>query len=200
MDKNEYFDSLHALHLGGSEVKIYGLIEQIVILLDNMAPGSEWQTYEQISAVLGEAQSTRILELICQKLNVDYATLLHNCQSIADKAEPSTTHIKVTARLLLHMLLVSISFVCNKLQVDENCVEQMLVQLRHNFTIDSPLSWLRAFLKLTEHERKHQIEIQEKLLHSGYAVGQAPDTAEERKVKERKDPSFLLRKLLRKMF
>lgn len=200
MDKNEYFDSLHALHLDSSDAKIYGLIEQIVGLLDNMEPGNEWQTYEQISTILGEAQSTRILELICQKLNVDYHTLLNNCQSIADKVDPSSKHIKVTARLLLHMLLVSISFVCNKLQVDENCVEQMLVQLRHNFTIDSPLSWLRAFLKQTEHERKHQVEVQEKLLHSGYAVGQATDTAEERKVKERKNPSFLLRKLLRRLF
>ncbi len=199
MDKNEYFDSLHALHLENSDSKVYALIEKIAALLESMDPAHEWQTYEQISALLGDAESTRILELMCQKLNVDYAKLMHTCQQELDTDKPGG-HIKVTARLLLHMLLVSISFVCNKLQVDPNTVEQMLIQLRQNFTIDTPLPWLRAFLKQTEHERKHQLEVQEKLLHSGYAVEQAPDTAEERKVKERKKPGYLLRKLLRNMF
>lgn len=178
MGNNKHYDMFQSLHLRNlDDSKVYARIDKVVELLEDMDPTNEREVEDKISELLGEAESTRVFELICLKLNVDATELIKQCQI--------RTGAPVSPRLLLHVLLFSISYVSNKLQVDQHTVELLIEELSKSFTVDSPLSWLKDFVNLTAQERKHQERTQEKLMKSGYSVNQATDTAEERRVKTR---------------
>lgn len=168
-------DTLAEFHMQNPDNTAYALIAHLISVLENHEGSDQQKTWRNISNILGEMQSERILHLMCQIDHIDYAQLIQDCQSI------TLTHI--SPRLMLHLAILPVSYVSKELQIDDYWSEQLLEQFHKQFTIDNPIVWLKRFLSITEKERlRYGHEKQDLLL--GRAVVNAPiDTAEERRIK-----------------
>lgn len=177
MTINKHFDSLSEFHLGNPDSKVYSIVAHLLYVLEQMPNGEREQIQRNISNLLGEAESTRILQLICHKQNIDYLGVLQKCQEITLK--------HISPRVLLHIYCLPIPYVAEELQIDPYRVAELLAELQHIFTTDDPVLWLKLFLAQTEKDRLY-LQAKANLLHGIEPVNQPVDTAEERKIKERK--------------
>ena len=173
------FDTLSEFHLKKiPESRVYALVALLICALEEEIPHNQSQIANQISEILGDRESKRILELLCLKFGVDYSKFIQECHELYGG--------HASARMLLHIAILSLSFVCGVLQIDEDEASQLLDHFRHTFTIDSPLSWLKAMLHQSEKQRLYVRQAKELLMLGRESVGQPVDTAEERKLKHRR--------------
>jgi hypothetical protein len=84
------------------------------------------------------------------------------------------------------MLFFSANYMSLKLQVDLDTTNQLLEQLHGTFTIDDPVQWLQRLLAQVEKQRIHMQLAKDELIHGLDPTDQPTDTAELRKIKERK--------------
>lgn len=84
------------------------------------------------------------------------------------------------------MLFFSANYISQKLQIDIDTTKQLLNQLHGTFTIDDPILWLQRLLNQVEKQRIHMQLAKDDLMHGLAPINQPTDTAEERKIKERK--------------
>lgn len=167
--ETKVFDTLSEFHLQSLDLRIYALMIALAGVINNP---------EQASELLGEAEAARILQIICRAYDVDYLNLIATIQQQTNK--------HITPRILLHILILPVPYVSEKLQIDQDLVAQLLDQLHHTFTIDDPIDWLKNLLHTIEKSIKRHALTKENQLH-GLAVTEQPlDTAEERKLCERK--------------
>lgn len=178
MSENNFYDPLANFHLHNPDTNAYARIAHLVSILDRRTDDNTDWVIQNISNILGEAESGRILQLICEKSHLNQAQLISHCQQL--------TTYKISPRLLLHIACLPTYFVADKLQIDEDRVMQLLNELRKIFTIDDPILWLKRLLSQTEKEQLFYERSKEELLHGLAVVNQPVDTAEERKLRERK--------------
>jgi len=172
MSADKTIDTLTEFHLHNPNNVAYTLLAHLISVLEDRNLETPHDTPRNVTNLLGETESTSILKLVCQKNHVDYLQLLQDCQDITIK--------HISPRLLLHIACLPAPYVAEKLQIDEYRVNQLLDQLKKNFTIDDPILWLKRALNLTEKERIHAQQDKENLLHGLAVVNQPVDTAEER--------------------
>lgn len=178
MTEQKKYDTLSEFHLRNPDTKIYALIAHIVYVLEQIPDGDREQLQRNLSNLLGEAESMRILQLICHKQDIDYLALMQKCQSITIK--------HISPRLLLHIMCLPVPYVAQKLEIDQERVFALLQELHAVFTIDDPIYWLKMFLAQTEKDRLYLQQAKQDLLHGLAVVNQPVDTAEERRIRERK--------------
>jgi hypothetical protein len=180
MEKDQHFDTLAEFHFHNPDNAAYATIAHLVTLLEQGETGSDRATIlRSIADLIGDAEALHILQIACRKLHVDYLKLINECQSIAG------SHI-IAPRLLMYLICLPIPYISEKLQVDEYRASQLLDELRRNFIIDDPIKWLKLLLELIEQERLHYAKQKEDLLHGLAVTTQPVDTAEERKLRERR--------------
>ncbi len=130
-----------------------------------------------------------------QNTNSKIRYLAEDIAALLERNTPEdNAHAHVKLKELLAYLIYLKNHHCSAeqiamiLELDVEEATKLLEQLRLSFTIDDPLEWLKAYVakiaktKLSKRTKKDQ-------LLGKYALGQAEDTAEERRVKERN--SFL---------
>jgi hypothetical protein len=179
MDQHNTIDTLAEFHMHNHPDKVYALLAHIIAILDiPTANDTQDDTYRNISNLLGDLESIKIMQLFCHIYHIDYLELMHECQTITLK--------RISPRLLLHIMFLPTPYVANKLEIDVYFAQELLTHLRNAFTIDQPLLWLRRLLDQTNKERLHDNEAKHDLLMGRSIAEQPVDTAEERKIKLRK--------------
>ena len=171
-------DTLSVFHMHNPDISSYALIAHVVSILEQKDFQDPGVILRNISNLLEEAESTHLLHLICQKLHVDYLSLMQTCQGIAMK--------HMAPRVLLHLMLFPPIYISQKLEIDPQIAVELLNELRRSFTIDDPILWLKRLLSITEKERLRYTNAQQDLIHGLAPVNQPVDTAEERKQRDRR--------------
>lgn len=139
--------------------------------------------YRNIANILEEGAATNILKLVCRLEHVDYLALIQQSQLSSYK--------HFSPRMLLLMLFFSANYISLKLQIDIDTTTQLLQQLHSTFTIDDPILWLQRLLSQVEKNRLRMQLAKEELMRGLDTTSQPLDTAEDRKLKERKLKPYL---------
>lgn len=177
------FDTLAEFHLHNFEDRTYALMAHLISVLQNEKNTGLETKYRNLANILGDAEATSMLKLICRLEHVDYLELMQQCQTSPQR--------HFSPRLLLLLLLFSANYISIKLQIDIDTTTKLLQQLRGTFTIDDPIAWLQRLLTQVE---KHRVSMQlakDDLMHGLDPTNQPLDTAEHRKIKERKLKPYL---------
>jgi hypothetical protein len=178
MTKTKVADTLAGFHLRNPDTASYALIAHLISILDKKDFTNHKIILRNVTSILQDAEATHILHLMCQKMHVDYLSLLETCQQIAQR--------HITPRLLLHILLLPPSYISQQLEVDPIIALELLNELYRSFNIDDPIEWLKGLLNSTQKARLHEQHAKEDLLHGLAVVDQPIDTAEERKLRDRR--------------
>ncbi len=171
------YDPLSEFHLHQTDEKTYALIAHIIAMLEQEKSNLDL-LYRNLSNILGETEATSILKLICRNKHIDYLNFM-------EKAQVSYLR-HFSPRLILHMLCLPGNYVAVRLQIDHDTAAKLLAELRNEFTIDDPIVWLKQVLSQAEKESLRYQHAKDDLLHGLNVVNQPTDTAEERKIKQRK--------------
>lgn len=169
-------DTLAEFHMQHPDDAVYALMAHLISVLEANDSQEIDITFRNVTNLLGEVESTRILHVMCQHMHIDYPSLIQECQGI--------TQHKVTPKLLLHLSVLPVSYVSKELQIDEYWASKLLDQFHKHFTIDSPILWLKSFLNMTEKERLRYGKEKEDLLHGLAVTGVPTDTAEYRRTQK----------------
>jgi hypothetical protein len=178
MTEHIIYDTLLGYHAQNTDNIAYSSMAHLIVVLEEYDGTNLNLVGRNVSNLLGEVEAMHIMHLICQRSHIDYLELMQDCQKI--------TLRHITPRLLLQIACLPISYVEDKLEIDQFWASQLLDKLRHNFTIDDPILWLKRLLNQTEKERLHYAHAKEDLLHGLAVTNQPVDTAEERKLKDRR--------------
>lgn len=151
----------------------FALIAHLIVILETKDESDLEHTWRNVNNILGEIESRRMLQTMCRLMHVDYLELMQKCQAI--------TLRRVSPRLLLHLAVLPVTLVSEKLQVDQYWASQLLEEFHRQFTIDDPILWLKRFLAITEEERMRYSKEKHDLLMGRAIVGTPRDTAEYRR-------------------
>jgi len=78
------------------------------------------------------------------------------------------------------------SALANQLEIDIEEATYLIEQLKNSYNIDDPIAWIKSFIDQANKNKSHASVKKSELMRGLQAIGQAEDTAEERKLKERK--------------
>lgn len=179
------FDTLSRFHMQNPDFKAYEQMARLLQALEN-------EQEDIATDILDETNSPHIIQLLCNKTDVDLAELYTETQIM--------TRQQISPRLLLHIIFLSLGKVSNELEIDYDETFQILQHLKSTFTIDDPILWLKRFLEQCEQEHLKLREQHHKLMHGLEVVNQPLDTAEERRVKERNQLHHHLKRFFRSWF
>lgn len=189
------FDTLTEFHLRNPDCHTYELIDQLISILRQSKQHDRIYLVQQLKEKFGDKECIRILKLIAVKTNLDYNELIN--------IKTHDGHF-IPPKLLLHLLCLShshyktsIDFLAGQLELDPSELRYILQQLRSNFTIDDPLSWLEGFIQQFKKERQYCEKCRDDLKLGRNIVGQEQDTAEKRRVNVRNRLHSIFRKLFR---
>jgi hypothetical protein len=182
------YDPLSEYHLHNPELKLYQILEQIKDLIEESRTrairnngNKKKEIVEQIQALLNEAASKRILQMLYRKNHIKSDDIL-----IGDGGQQNFIYKNpdiLLQILFLSAILDSYAVISQTLDIDLDEAKEIIEYLKSIFKFDDPLTWLQNFLYKNLKYRK----ILEKQVLLGHeSIGQSSDTAEERKLKLRK--------------
>lgn len=170
-------DTLHEFHMQHPDDAAFALIAHLIIILEQQDQVDMDQTWRNITNLLGDVEANRVLHAMCRIDHIDYFALLGTCQDLTSR--------HITARLLLHLAVLPISFVAGKLQIDQYWANKLLEAFNKEFTIDDPILWLKSYLAITEEERMRYSKAKHDLLLGRETTATPVDSAEYRRQRRR---------------
>ena len=183
MSETDKSGTLNEFNLHNLDRRTYELVENIIEVLELQNSENQEYVKRKLDEILDDDQAAVVLQVICQRMGI-------NVKQLIDKFATSIGHIP-PHKLLIHLLFIencynSVVFVSKQLDLDPGMAAYLLDQLRHSFTVDDPIVWLKLLLAQTEKALVFRKAEKQKLM-SGLAITvQEEDTAEARKLKERR--------------
>lgn len=95
---------------------------------------------------------------------------------------------KLLAELMYLRKYYKNSALAEQLELDIEEANYLIEQLKGSYNIDDPLSWLKGFIAQSNKTRLNSKVKKSELMRGLQAIEQAEDTAEERKLRDRKLP------------